>query len=131
MFLNLYLLLLNTMSITFISIYLKNIYLSLDDLKKIKENLNEYKKKKSKVKLTYEEQLEYMKLKTDGEDIENEKLLYWKVCLFGVAIFSALTIVLTEPISIFGVRFRYMTLLLILITGYLFTKLLQKIGVEI
>lgn len=131
MFLNLYLLLLNTLSITFISIYLKNIYLSLDDLKKIKEDLDEYKKKKSKVKLTYEEQLEYMKLKTDGEDIENEKLLYWKVCLFGVAIFSALTIVLTEPISIFGVRFRYMTLLLILITGYLFTKLLQKIGVEI
>lgn len=131
MFLNLYLLLLNTISITFISIYLKNIYLSLDDLKKIKEDLDEYKKKKSKVKLTYEEQLEYMKLKTDGEDIENEKLLYWKVCLFGVAIFSALTIVLTEPISIFGVRFRYMTLLLILITGYLFTKLLQKIGVEI
>lgn len=131
MFLNLYLLLLNTISITFISIYLKNIYLSLDDLKKIKENLNKYKNKKSEVKLTYEEQLEYMKLKTDGEDMENDKLLYWKVCLFGVAIFSALTIVLTEPITILGVRFRYMTLLLILITGYLFTKLLKKIGVEI
>ena len=131
MFLNLYLILLNIITVTFCSIYLKNLYLKKQEFKKIKENMNKYKKNKYKIKKSYNEQLKYMKYKTDCDDIENNYLLYWKVFLFLVVIFSTLTIVLTEPISIFGVNFRYMLLILILITSYIFTKILQKIGVEL
>jgi hypothetical protein len=131
MFLNTYLFLLNIITITFCNIYLKNVYLDINQLKLIKNNTNLYKSKKQEIKVSYKQQLEYMKLKSDCEDIENDKLLYWKVLLGVVAIFMAITIVITEPITIFGVRFRYMTLILMLIVSYIFTKILQKIGVNI
>ena len=131
MFLNTYLFLLNIITITFCSIYLKNIYLNIKQLKLIKNNTALYNSKKQEIKVSYRDQLEYMKLKSDCEDIENDKILYWKVLLGVVAIFTAITIVITEPITIFGVRFRYMTLILILIVSYIFTKILEKIGVRI
>ena len=131
MFLNTYLFLLNIITITFCSIYLKNIYLNIKQLKLIKNNTALYNSKKQEIKVSYRDQLEYMKLKSDCEDMENDKLLYWKVVLGVVAIFTAITIVITEPITIFGVRFRYMTLILILIVSYIFTKILEKIGVRI
>jgi hypothetical protein len=130
MFLNIYLFLLNIVSITFVDIYLKKIYLSNKEQELIKNNLSEYKNKKKEVKMTYKEQLAYMKLKSDCWDIEIDRMLYWKPILLVVAVFSALTIVITEPISIFGIKFRYMSLLLIIITIYVFTKLLRKIGIE-
>jgi hypothetical protein len=131
MFLNTYLFLLNIITITFCSIYLKNIYLDIDKLKLIKSNTLLYKSKKQDIKISYKDQLEYMKLKSDCDDIENDELLYWKVLLGMVAIISAITIVITEPITIFGVRFRYMTLILIIIVSYIFTKILEYLGVEI
>lgn len=131
MFLNLYLFLLNIIVISFCSIYLKNIYLDDKEFEIIKEKNNKYKENKRTVKIDYQDQLDYIKLKSDAKDIENEKLLYWKILLFLVAIFSAIIIIITEPIQIFGIRFRYMTLILILIVSYFFTKFLQKLGVKI
>jgi uncharacterized membrane protein (DUF106 family) len=131
MFLNIYLFLLNIIIVSFCSIYLKNLYLDKSEFEKIKKNMNNYKKNKNIIKKDYNEQLKYIRYKTDCNDIENNYLLYWKVFLFLVVIFSTLTIVLTEPISIFGVHFRYMTSLLILLVNFIFLKILKKIGVKL
>jgi len=130
MFLNIYLFLSNTMFLSICSIYIRFIFLGryLDHLKDLKEKKDQLK---FLDKEGLKEQLEYIKIKDEIDDIEF-KMLGWKFLSIMVAIFMALTIVKTEPIVIFGIQWNLVLMIItMIILNYINIKILEKLGVKI
>ena len=126
MFLNIFLFFTNIMIISFCSTYITHLY---TDLKKVNNHKKKVKENKTKHKISYQDQLDYI---SDIQEIdrENFKIFYFRVLFLVVAITMALFIRI-EPLILFGVKLNLFHIIgIIIILNIIQSYILKKLGVK-
>lgn len=123
MFLGGYLFFFDISIIMFCFSYLNVLYIDIDKKKKLEKQVN---KDRFKDKLTYKEQLDYIRNKQEIE-LDKTQLFYYKIVMFLVAMYMALNTRI-EPLYIFDFRLGFFSIIgIIIVISVVQTQFLKRI----